>query len=205
MLVESFIMKISEIGSVKVVRRRIKNIYLRVRGDEVVVSAPFFVSDEYIREFVKSKIDWIEAKRVNGFYYLGKRYEVEIKSGADFVEIKDKATIYLDKLNKTQVIENFYRQKAKEILPSLVEKYATLTNLHPSKVKITKAKSRYGSCNYKKGYINLSLFLMTKPIEAIEYVVLHEIAHLKHPNHSKEFYGFIQNYMSDWKNRAKLL
>jgi predicted metal-dependent hydrolase len=63
--------------------------------------------------------------------------------------------------------------------------------------------SRWGSCNSKKGYINLNLYLIRKDIRFIEYVILHELAHLIHPNHSKDFYRFIENIMPDFKERIK--
>ncbi|NPA10616.1 MAG: M48 family metallopeptidase [Epsilonproteobacteria bacterium] len=197
-------MKISGIGSVKITKKRIKNIYLRIRGGEVILSVPLFLSDEYIKEFIEKRKDWIEKKLDRGFYFLGKRYELEELKGADKLDIDNKK-IYINKHTKPQIIEEFYRKKAKEILPLIVKKYSEITGLEFKKITITKAKSRWGSCNYSKKYLNFSLFLISKPLEAIEYVVMHEIAHLKYPNHSKEFYAFIAKYMPDWKKRAKLL
>ncbi|EGK7562189.1 M48 family metallopeptidase, partial [Campylobacter coli] len=64
-------------------------------------------------------------------------------------------------------------------------------------------KTRWGSCNHKKGYINLNLRLLEKNLRAIEYVILHELSHIKFPNHSKEFYDFIHSFMSDFRQREK--
>ena len=66
-------------------------------------------------------------------------------------------------------------------------------------------KTRWGSCNPHKGYINLNLELIKNPKESIEYVVFHELSHLIHPNHSKEFYSYISAYMPDWKRRKEIL
>jgi len=60
-------------------------------------------------------------------------------------------------------------------------------------------KTKWGSCNYKKRYINLNLYLIHKSLNAIESVILHEFAHFFHPNHSKEFYSFIRNIMPEYK------
>ncbi|EAH5912909.1 DUF45 domain-containing protein, partial [Campylobacter jejuni] len=60
-----------------------------------------------------------------------------------------------------------------------------------------------GSCNHNKAYVNLNLKLIQKSLKAIEYVILHEICHLKFPNHSKEFYDFIEYFMSDFRQREK--
>ncbi len=62
-------------------------------------------------------------------------------------------------------------------------------------------KSRWGSCNHTKGYINLNLKLIEKPTICIEYVVFHELAHLIYPNHSQKFYNYLTLYMPDWKVR----
>lgn len=64
-------------------------------------------------------------------------------------------------------------------------------------------QTRWGSCNYHKAYINLNLRLLQKSLKAIEYVILHELAHLKFPNHGKEFYAFIEYFMGDFRQREK--
>jgi len=94
--------------------------------------------------------------------------------------------------------------KGKEILPQKVEYYSSLTGLVPTGIKITSAKKRFGSCSGRNS-LCFSYQLMKYPDECIDYVVLHEIAHIKHHNHSKEFYAFIEKYMPDYKERVKLL
>lgn len=84
-------------------------------------------------------------------------------------------------------------------------KYLKITNQEITRVTIKKTKTRWGSCNYVKKTINLNFNLVLRDIQAIEYVVLHEIAHLTHPNHSKEFYAYVASYMPDWKVREKRL
>jgi len=66
-------------------------------------------------------------------------------------------------------------------------------------------KTRWGSCNSQKGYINLNLELIKEPIRCIEYVVAHELAHLIHPNHSKEFYNYLSYLLPEWKELKKRL
>ena len=95
-------------------------------------------------------------------------------------------------------------KSAKEILPKRVEYYSSLMDLKPTSVKITKAKKRFGSCSGKNG-ICFSCYLMLYPMEAVDYVVVHELAHIKHHNHSREFYALIKRYMPDYKKREKLL
>lgn len=65
-------------------------------------------------------------------------------------------------------------------------------------------QTRLGSCNHKKAYINLNLKLMEKPLKAIEYVILHELTHLKLPHHGKEFYAFLLENMQDFRQRENI-
>ena len=93
--------------------------------------------------------------------------------------------------------------KCKEILPSKVEYYSKLTGLVPTGIKITSAQKRFGSCSGKNS-ICFSFRLMLYPEPFIDYVVLHELAHIKHHNHGKDFYALIEKYMPDWRKREKL-
>ncbi len=98
----------------------------------------------------------------------------------------------------------FLRAEAERTLPPLLEKYAALTGLRPKAVKINSAKKRLGSCS-ADGTIHFSYTLMMYPLEAVEYVVLHELAHLKVRNHQRGFYALIERYMPDWRSRRDLL
>ena len=94
--------------------------------------------------------------------------------------------------------------KAKEIIPQKVEHFAKIMNLKPTSVKITSAQKRFGSCSGKNS-LCFSYILMQYPEKAIDYVVVHELAHIVHKNHSKDFYKLIATYLPDYKERIKLL
>ena len=95
-------------------------------------------------------------------------------------------------------------EKAKEVLPGKVTHYAAIMGVVPTSVKITAAKSRFGSCSGKNG-ICFSLYLMQYPEEAIDYVVVHELAHIRHHDHSSAFYAEVAKVMPDYRARMKLL
>ena len=95
------------------------------------------------------------------------------------------------------------RKKAKEIIPFKVEYYAKLMQVQPASVKINSAKKRYGSCSGTNN-LNFSLYLMDKEERFVDYVVVHELAHIKYHNHGKDFYKFIEKFMPDYKERMKL-
>ena len=96
------------------------------------------------------------------------------------------------------------RQRAKELLPDRVAHYAAIMGVTPKSVKITSARTRFGSCSGKNG-ICFSLYLMQYPEEAIDYVVVHELAHIRHHDHSPAFYAEVAKVLPDYKERMKLL
>lgn len=94
--------------------------------------------------------------------------------------------------------------KAQAIIPAKVAQYANQMGVSPSGIKIGKAKKSFGSCT-SKGILHFSCFLMLFPDEAIDYVVVHELAHMKEMNHSPRFYAIIQKTLPDYKAREAIL
>lgn len=165
---------------IKIIRSKRKTLSLSVDDDlNAVVRAPLYISTKQINKFVSDNTEWLE-KAVKHKDTQLKKYDLSDDEIAELVN------------------------KAKEIIPQRVEYYSSIMNLKPTGVKITKAKKRFGSCSSKNS-LCFSCFLMQYPIEAIDYVVVHELAHIKHHNHGKEFYALISEYMPDYKQREKLL
>lgn len=163
-----------------IIRSNRKTLALEVkRGGEVIVRAPLRMTEQKIVEFLNLRYNW-----------LIKAVERQ-KSRKDNYDIPPEKILEL-------------KQKAEEVLPRRVEYFSKIMNLYPQTVKINLAKTRFGSCSGKNN-INFSAFLMMFPIEAIDYVVVHELAHIKYKNHQKEFYDFVKLYMPDYKKRAALL
>ena len=96
------------------------------------------------------------------------------------------------------------KKRAEEILPEKVRYFSVLTGFYPTGIKITGAKKRFGSCSGKNS-LCFSYLLMRYPDECIDYVVLHEIIHIKHHNHSRDFYELLGRYMPDFRAREKIL
>lgn len=96
------------------------------------------------------------------------------------------------------------KSRAMDIIPERVEYFSNIMSLKPSGVKITSAQKRFGSCSGKNS-LCFSYILMQYPMEAVDYVVVHELAHIVHKNHSKEFYRLIEKYLPDYKLREKML
>ncbi len=163
-----------------IVRAKRKTMSLSVNDDlQAVVRAPYSVSEKVIREFVKSNSSWLE-KAVARKQKQLERYDVSEKEKAELKAL------------------------AQQVIPKRVEYYSALMELYPTGVKITSAEKRFGSCNGKNS-LCFSYFLMKYPMEAVDYVVVHELAHIRHHNHSKDFYNLIKKYLPDYRERERLL
>ena len=102
-------------------------------------------------------------------------------------------------------LENYKKAFARRIYGHFIAKFAPTVNRKINRVVVRKMTTRWGSCNSRKGYINLSLNLIKKAPELVEYVVLHELTHLIYPHHQKSFYDFIVKLMPDFKTREQRL
>ena len=164
----------------KIIRSSRKTVSIQVDADcNITVRAPYKVSEREIEEFVSDKKEWLEKavlKQMNRNRNKKEYTDDEIK---------------------------ILREKAKTVLLEKVKYYSSIMDVYPKSIKINSAKKRYGSCSGENN-INFSLFLMDKDERFIDYVVVHELAHIKHHNHSKAFYGFIESFMPDYKERKKL-
>ena len=106
---------------------------------------------------------------------------------------------------KKKIMEKWYFENAKKLFPQFMEKWLKILDEHVEKVAIKPMKTRWGSCNYVKKYITLNTELIKRTPFEIEYVVLHELTHLKYPNHGKGFYNYVEQYMPNYKIAEKML
>lgn len=96
------------------------------------------------------------------------------------------------------------KARAREVLPPKVDYYSRLLGLYPAGVRITAARTRYGSCS-GKNRLCFSCFLMNAPEAAIDLVVVHELCHIREKNHGPRFYALLGQYLPDYRERKKLL
>ena len=167
-------------------RKQVKNINLRVRPDgSVKVSASPRVDESQIDDFVLSKAEFVlkAMKRFEGTAEAERQFQMELvkaKSGQE--------SLLADPAIFTEILD--------EVYPAFIP-----YGIARPKLRIRTMKSCWGSCLVNKGIITLNRKLLMKPRECIEYVVVHELCHFIHPNHSKEFYKFMEQFMPDWKER----
>lgn len=97
-----------------------------------------------------------------------------------------------------------WRAQAERVLPERVRLYAPLLHVQPASVRITAARTRFGSCSAKNA-VCFSLYLMRYPPEAVDYVVVHELAHILHKDHGAAFYACVASILPDYRARRALL
>lgn len=149
-------------------------------GPELVVRAPRKMPMDKIENFMKSHLGWIDT---------------HMKARAE----KQKAERIISAEE-----EKTFREEAKTYLSQRTDHFAAIMGVHPAGVKITSARKRWGSCSPKNA-ICYSWRLMLEAPEAIDYVVVHELAHIRHKDHGKEFHRFVASVLPDWRQREKLL
>ena len=164
-----------------VIRSRRRTMALEVtRQGTALVRAPLRASDGDIARFVDSHRAWLEKHLASRQAYLSAHPEP--------------SPAQLDA----------WRQQAKALLPPLVAQWAQRMGVQPAGVSVTAARTRFGSCS-GTNRLSFSLYLMDFPPAAIEYVVVHELAHIRHHDHSPAFYREVETYLPDWRQRRALL
>lgn len=216
-----------ELGDIclDVIYKDIKNVHLSVHPPHgrVTISAPLQMDLETIRLFTISKLGWIkkqQAKFLNqkreapreyipreSHYYLGHRYLLKIvehDAAAKVVLKHNSIELYIRKgatdAQREDIIPGWYRQQLRELIPQYIAKLEKKMNVKVAEVRIRKMKTKWGTCNPKAKRIWLNTELAKKPIESIEYVLVHEMVHLKERNHNEKFIAYMDKFLPEWKH-----
>jgi hypothetical protein len=208
----------SENVQIKRIAKR-RHLLLNVSHNEITVKAPYYASNREIHRFVIEHLDWIarqkqklppETKFRHGeeFFYLGypRMLNVHLAKRAILIEEND---IFLYHPNPTELtikrqLKAFFQSEATNYLSTRTKELATLMQLKTNAVEIKTYKARWGSCD-AKGQIQLNWKLMMAPPETIDYVIVHELCHLVHFNHSNAFWQLVANFMPDYKIHKRWL
>ena len=195
-------------------RKRIKNTYIKVKEDLIVhVTTNFLTPDIFIKNLIEKNISSItkminiQEKRVeknNKFYYLGNEYQLIVSNAFNKTTIEDKF-LYV---KKKEDADTFLFNQAKKFLPERVKYiYEKMNNdLIPfPKVNIRKMVRKWGYCNKNAGLITLNRELIKHDIDEIDYVIVHELCHFLHFNHSKEFWKCVKKYKPNYLENKKHL
>lgn len=157
-----------------------KTVSLCIKEGKLIVRAPFGMSKKGVADIVDSHKSWVY-----------RSIEKQRQRNSKYENLSDENIAEL-------------RKTAKMVLSSKVDKYAQIMGLKHGRITITSAKTRFGSCS-SKGNLAFSYRLMLYPDEAVDYVVVHELAHLVEMNHSPAFYRIVESVLPDYKKRQMLL
>jgi predicted metal-dependent hydrolase len=207
---------------VEVTMKKIKSIRLKVYPNgQVKVSAPLHAHQETIHTFLMSKFAWIQQAQKQlqhqretsrhqvdnkSRYVWGKRYllnvieqdahpRITLTHNEMQLHVRPKTS---PKLQQT-IIDEWLRVELKRAIPPLIEKWQAIMGVQVKKFFVQKMKTQWGSCNYTMGNVRFNSELAKKPPECLEYVVVHELAHLLEPSHNARFHSLMSQFMPNWK------
>jgi len=216
-----------ELGNIyiNVIHKDIKNVHLSVHPPQgrVTISAPLRMDLETIRLFSISKLGWIrkqQAKLKNqkretpreyvsreSHYYLGQRYLLKVveQNAAPKVVLKHNTIeLYVRKgtsiTRRKEILQGWYRQQLRSLIPQYIVKLEKKMNVKVAEICIRIMKTKWGTCNSKANRIWLNTELAKKPIESIEYILIHEMVHLLERNHNKTFIAYMDKFLPKWKH-----
>ena len=220
------------INNVQVIinRKDIKNLHIGVYPPhgKVRVATPLHVDDEAVRLAVISRFAWIK-RQIKSFqgqprqtrremvtgeshFYMGKRYLLNIEAtsskhsvllGHDTITLSVRKNTTRD--NRIKLLEAWYREQLRNVIAPLIEKWSVTIGVQLPLWSIRKMNTKWGSCNTTTGKLLFNLELVKAPMEAIEYVVVHELCHLKERLHTTQFEALMNRYIPDWRQKKALL
>jgi len=210
--------------NVDVVYKDIKNIHLSVHppNGRVSISAPRRMKLDIIRVFAVSKLGWIKRQQKKlleqaretrreyidreSHYAWGKRYLLSISEESQrwSVELKHKRMILrirpgTDENRRRAIMEEWYRIQIKQEAPNIIAKWERLMKVKVTRFFVQRMKTKWGSCNYGASSIRLNTDLAKKPKECLEYIIVHEMAHLLEPTHNARFTALMDKFMPKWQ------
>jgi predicted metal-dependent hydrolase len=216
-------MKTSKIDIDEIIRTQRKTIAIIVdMNGRVIVRAPLNAPSKQIEAFINEKEEWIRSKKVMAdelpkiqpkeyvtgeeFYYLGRTYPLEIVGEQSKPLILSEKFLLSNSVRSKaeEVFTKWYKVQARRVITERVEKFAKGNGFVYERIRITRARTRWGSCS-SKGSLNFTWRLVMAPLFAIDYVVIHELVHLAEKNHSKVYWNIVKNLMPDYRERKSWL
>ena len=214
--------------TIHVVRKRMKNMYIRVKADGcVTLSAPRTVSDKALQQFAQGQQVWIESqlKRLAArpvksqpqflsgeiHYLWGHPYSLEVTTAG-----KNAVLLLADKIilqvrgrttsaEREAILDSWYREQLAAAIPAALAKGEAITGVQADEWRIKKMKTRWGTCNVVKKRIWFNLQLARKAPECLDYIVIHELTHLYEKSHNAVFKAYMNRFYPSWREVRKRL
>lgn len=207
---------------ISITRKRIKHVHLRVHPPDgrVTISAPNSVRPQTVEAFAAARLEWIrrQQNRVRGrstprqfvtgesHYLWGRRHLLSVVERHDAQGVTlgdDHITLFIhpgsDTITRADVMHAWHKAILHEALPPLIRIWEQRLNVHLNGYYLRRMKTRWGTCNCRTRHIRLNTELVTKPRHLLEYVVVHEMAHLIVPNHGPRFVALMNEHYPSWR------
>lgn len=206
-----------------IVNPKLKHTYLSFDNEgNLVIKSPK-VSQRYIEQLLLKKSDWINRSREKllqkkgkaldfsqqaQLYYQGQAYPLRLieqtKKRTTLLFDQEVFLLYYhhyDEVLFQKHVDNFYKEEAKQFIPLLVEKWSGQMALTPTNIRFRKTKRQWGSCS-GKNVLSFNTMMMKLPQDVIQYIVVHELAHIQHKHHQKSFWKLVEKYIPDYKQHV---
>ncbi len=215
---------------IEVELKNVKHVRLSVNPPDgrVRISAPFRTDMQALRQFALGKLGWIRKHRQKFLEWeqvemqtlpgkiswglWGKRYSLEVVEGrgSPAVELLGERIILrvrpgTGRGQQVELLEAWYRQQLRQAAEPLVDVWQQRMGVQMEKLFIQRMKTRWGSCNPRKRHIRLNTALAERQPELLEYVIVHELAHLIEPSHNQRFKELMERYLPGWKEKRQEL
>ena len=203
----------------QLIRSKRKTLSLQINAQaQLVVRSPNRLSIGEIESFIKQKSNWIDSKLQNSrnkqqskpsyqhgeyFLYLGEQYPLDINT-MHLNHLKFNGLCFKTNTADKLIFLKWYKEKFKEIALPRLDYYAKMHQLNYQQVRLKSQKTLWGSCSSVNN-INLNYLLIQAPIDVIDYVIVHELAHTVHKNHSKNFWNFVAQMLPNYKSSKRWL
>lgn len=209
-----------------IINPKLKHTYLSFdsKGDLVIKSPK--LSQHYIERLLLKKSDWINKSKEKllqkkgkaldfsqqaELYYRGGPYPLKLteqtKKRTSLVFNREVFLLHYHQYDERlfqKYVDNFYKEEAKQFIPPLVEKWSGKMALFPTEIRFRKTKRQWGSCS-GKNVLSFNTMMMKLPQDVIQYIIVHELAHIKHKHHQKSFWKLVERYMPDYRQQVAQL
>lgn len=215
---------------IEVVRKDIRNLRLSVHppAGRIRIAAPRHLSDATIRAFALRKLDWIRKQQTRlarqeretprefrdgeGHHVWGRRLPLRVveAAAASRLELSPRRlTLHVrpgtSVAARARIVEVWYRAQIRAALPALLSTWEPLMGVHARQVSVRRMRTRWGSCTPRTASIRLNTDLARKPPECLEYVLVHELAHLVEPTHNARFHAVMDRFLPSWRSVRRML
>ena len=204
-LLQSTIQCLSEAGiELQISKKRVKNINFRLKPYVLMVSVPTFISSAQMAQSIAKRMLWAIENHAQVLEQYKRKQNTSSESLAANSPILLWGIPQSFSLNDDEKIA-YYRQELTAVIPSLFAKWQPVVGATANEIRLKKMHTRWGSCNTRARRIWLSVYLPAYPIECTEYVIVHELCHLHHPNHSAAFWQTVATAMPDYQRWHNML